>query len=136
MDSTTVSMLALGGSALFGLQGSLGLVVRHYLFRNNLQHAPCDRLLLTQQAYLGPIPVSLFAVIYYSLVLLMLFFMLTGGENPMDLLTPLILISIPFTCYYAWLLFFKLRLVCIGCVRIYLANLLMAVACAAYFWFV
>ena len=65
----------------------------------------------------------------------MLLHMLAGGENPMDLITPLILLNLLLTCYYAWLLFFKLRLRCMGCILIQLANLLMASACVTYFVF-
>ena len=133
MNPSIVSLIALGGLALIGLQGSLILAMRHYLFRGKPRGSPCDRLMKTPQAYIGPVPVAFLAAVYYLLVLIMLLRMLAGGENPMDLITPLILLSLLLTCYYAWLLFFKLRLRCMGCIRIQFANLLMASACVAYF---
>ena len=133
MNPSLVSLITLGGFALFGLQGSLSLAMRHYLFRGKPGGSPCERLLKTPQAYIGPVPLAFAAAVYYLLVLIMLLRMLAGGENPMDLITPLILLSLLLTCYYAWLLFFKLRLRCMGCIRIQLANLLMASACVAYF---
>ena len=132
MAYSVIPMIALGGFALFGLQGSLSLAMQHYLFRGNSRGSICDSLLKTPQAYIGPVPVAFAAAVYYLLVLIMLLRMLAGGENPMDLITPLILLSLLLTCYYAWLLFFKLRLHCMGCIRIQLANLLMASACVAY----
>ena len=36
------------------------------------------------------------------------------------------------TCYYAYVMFFRLNIVCMGCLRIYLANLMMAAALLAY----
>ena len=133
MNPSLVSLIALGGFALFGLQGSLSLAMRHYLFRGKPYGSPCDRLLGTPQAYICPVPVAFAAADYYILVLIMLLRMLAGGENPMDLITPIILLSLLLTFYYAWLLFFKLRFRCMGCIRIQLANLLMASACVAYF---
>jgi hypothetical protein len=41
-------------------------------------------------------------------------------------LSPLVLISLPVTAYYAWLLFFKLRIHCMGCVRIQVINVMIA----------
>ena len=135
MYNATISLFILGGAALIGLQGALGLAVRHHLFRNRSRQSTCDRLLSTPQAYLGPIPVAFFAAAYFALVLLLLMRLLVGEENPMDLLTFLILISIPFTCYYAWLLLYKLRIFCMGCIQIYIANAIMIASCIAYYKF-
>ena len=129
MTAEILSLLILGGAALFGLQGSLAMAMRHYLFRNQSRRSACDRLLGSPEAYIGPIPVALVASFYYALVLILLLRMLLGGDNPMALLTPLILFSLPVTGYYAWLLFYKLRLLCMGCLRIYLANFII---CAAW----
>ncbi len=128
MDAETISMMLIGVAALFGLQGSLTMAMRHHLFRNLSGKSPCDRLLGSPQAYIGPVPVAFFAAFYYLLLLGLLFNRLLSGEMILNWLFPLILISLPVTVYYAWLLFFKLRFRCMGCVRIQIFNLLILVS--------
>ena len=43
MTAEILSLLILGGAALFGLQGSLAMAMRHYLFRNQSRRSACDR---------------------------------------------------------------------------------------------
>ena len=88
--------------------------------------SPCDRLLGFPQAYIGPVPVAFFAAFYFLLLLGLLFNRLLGGEMILIWLSPLVLISLPVTAYYAWLLFFKLRIRCMGCVRIQVINVTVA----------
>ena len=126
MDAETISLMLIGVAALFGLQGSMAMAMRHHLFRNLSGKSPCDRLLGSPQAYIGPVPVAFFAALYYLLLLGLLFRMLLRGEMIMNWLSPLILISLPVTAYYAWLLFFKLRIRCMGCVRIQVINVMIA----------
>ena len=125
MNAEILSLLILGGATLFGLQGSLAMAMRHYLFRNQSRRSACDRLLGSPEAYIGPIPVALVASFYYALVLILLLRMLLGRDDPLGLLNLMILFSLPVTGYYAWQLFYKLRLLCMGCIQIYLANALM-----------
>ena len=68
MNAEILSLLILGGAALFGLQGSLAMAMRHYLFRNQSRRSACERLLGSPEAYIGPIPVALVASFYYGLV--------------------------------------------------------------------
>ena len=126
MDAETISLMLIGVAAIFGLQSSMAMAMRHHLFRNLSGKSPCDRLLGSPQAYIGPVPVAFFATLYYLLLLGLLFRMLLGGEMIMNWLSPLILVSLPVTAYYAWLLFFKLRIRCMGCVRIQVINIMIA----------
>ena len=126
MHAETVSLMLIGIAAIFGLQGSMAMTIRHQLFRNLSGKSLCDRLLGSSQAYIGPVPVSFFAAFYYLLLLGLLFNRLLGGEMILNWLSPLVLISLPVTAYYAWLLFFKLRIRCMGCVRIQVINVLIA----------
>ena len=124
MNVEILSLWIMGGAAIFGLQGSLAMAMRHHLFRNQLGHSPCDRLLGSPQAYIAKVPVALFASIYYLLLLVLLFNMFFSKESGMNWMFLFILISLPVTAYYAWLLFFKIRIRCMGCVRIQIYNLL------------
>jgi uncharacterized membrane protein len=124
MNPEIFSLWIIGAVAIFGLQGSLAMAMRHHLFRNQLGRSKCDRLLGSPHAFIGPIPVALFAALYYVLILYLLFDIFLSGENTIDQMPPLILISLPITAYYAWLLFLKLRVRCMGCIRIQIYNLI------------
>jgi len=119
-----LSLWIMGAAAIFGLQSSLAMAMRHHLFRNQSGRSQCDRLLGSPQAYIGKVPVALFASIYYLLLLGLLFNMFFSKESAMDWISLLILISLSVTVYYAWLLFFKLRIRCMECIRIQIYNLL------------
>ena len=121
-----ISLMLIGVAAIFGLQNSMAMAMRHHLFRNLSGKSPCDRLLGSPQAYIGPVPVAFFAAFYYLLLLGLLFNRLLGGEMILIWLSPLVLISLPVTAYYAWLLFFKLRIRCMVCVRIQVINVMIA----------
>ena len=126
MDAETISLMLIGVAAIFGLQNSMAVAMRHHLFRNLSGKSPCDRLLGSPQAYIGPVPVAFFAAFYYLLLLVFLFNGLLGGEMILNWLSPLVLTSLPVTAYYAWLLFFKLRIRCMGCVWIQVINIMIA----------
>ena len=124
MNVENISLLIIAGSAFFGLQRSLAMAMRHHLFRNQSGRSPCDRLLGSSQAFIGKFPVALFATSYYLLLLGLLFNMFFSKDSAMEWMFIFILISLPVTAYYAWLLFFKLRIRCMGCVQIQIYNLL------------
>ena len=126
MDAETISLMLIGVASIFGLQNSMAVAMRHQLFRNLSGKSSCERLLGSPQAYIGPVPVAFFAAFYYLLLLGLLFNRLVGGEMILIWLSPLVLISLPVTAYYAWLLFFKLRIRCMGCVRIQVINVMIA----------
>lgn len=135
MQTSTIFLIALGGAAFFGLQGAITLAVRHALAVNHTRHSPCDRLVRMPEARLAGIPVAFGAVVFYLFVLVLLIRMLISSGDPMPLLGPVIIVALLVTCYYAYILFFKLRILCMGCIRIYLANGLMGGALLGYYWF-
>ena len=79
LDASIISLIALGGAALFGLQGSISLAVRHHLVRELQQRSACDRVALSKEANIANIPVAYGAVIFYGLVL---FLLLRGMNQP------------------------------------------------------
>ena len=46
MDAETISLMLIGVAAIFGLQNSMAMAMRHHLFRNLSGKSPCDRLLV------------------------------------------------------------------------------------------
>ena len=133
LDASIISLIALGGAALFGLQGSISLAVRHHLVRELQQRSVCDRVAHSKEANIANIPVAYGAVIFYGLVLFLLFRgMYQPEEIPLFWLNSAMVAALIVTCYYAYVMFFRLNIVCMGCLRIYLANLMMAAALLAY----
>jgi uncharacterized membrane protein len=124
MNVEILSLWIMGAAAIFGLQGSLAMAMRHHLFRNQSGRSPCERLFSSPQAYIAKIPVALFAAIYYLFLSGLLWSMFLSNDSAMEWISLLIFISLPVTAYYAWLLLFKLRIRCMGCVRIQIYNLL------------
>jgi hypothetical protein len=53
-------------------------------------------------------------------------------EIPLFWLNSAMVTALIVTCYYAYVMFYRLNIVCMGCLRIYLANLMMAAALLAY----
>ena len=132
LDASIISLIALGGAALFGLQGSISLVVRHHLVRGLQQRSACDRFAHSKEANIANISVAYGAVIFYGLVLFLLLRGMNQPEIPLFWLNSAMITALIVTCYYAYVMFFKLRIICMGCLRIYLANLLMATALLSY----
>ena len=132
-DSAIFSLIALGGGAFFGLQGALSLAVRHHQVRNHFQFSACNKVTLSKEAMVAKIPIVYVAVFFYGFVLVQLLRGIYLEEINLYLLNSAIFIAFLATCYYAYIMFFKLRLFCMGCIRIYLANLFMAAALSAYY---
>jgi uncharacterized membrane protein len=131
-DSAIFSLIAFGGAAIFGLQGALSLAVRHHQVRAHHPYSACNKVALSKEAQIAKIPVAYGAVIFYGFVLSQLLRNIYLEEIQLYWLNSAMVAAMLVTCYYAYIMFFKLRLVCMGCLRIYLANLLMAAALSAY----
>ena len=131
-DSAIFSLIAFGGAAIFGLQGALSLAVRHHQVRAHHPYSACNKVALSKEAQIAKIPVAYGAVIFYGFVLAQLLRNFYLQEIQLYWLNYAMVAAMLVTCYYAYIMFFKLRLVCMGCLRIYLANLLMAAALSAY----
>ena len=119
----------MGGSCVFGLQGSISLALRHRLAQDAPRMAKCDRVLRSPYANVAGIPIAYSAVVFYALVLLALI-QVVQGALPRVWLDGAIVVGLGVTCYYAFILFCRLRIVCAGCLRIYLANLMLGIALA------
>ena len=132
LDASIISLIILGGAAFFGLQGSMSLAVRHHLVRELPRRSACDRVAHSKEANIANIPVAYGAVIFYGLVLFLLFHGINQPEIPLFWLNSAMVAALLVTCYYAKVMFFRLKIVCMGCMRIYLSNLMMAVALLAY----
>ena len=131
-DSAIFSLIAFGGAAIFGLQGALSLAVRHHQVRAHHPFSACNKVALSKEAQIAKIPVAYGAVIFYGFVLAQLLRNIYLEEIQLYWLNSAIVAAMMVTCYYAYIMFFKLRIICMGCLRIYLANLLMAAALSAY----
>ena len=132
LNSNMISMIAFGGAAIFGLQGALSLAVQHHTVQDHHKQSACNKVARSKEAYLANIPVAYGAVIFYGLVLFELLFRIFDDEIQLFWLNSGMILAILVTCYYAFVMFFKLRIICIGCLRIYLANLLMAASLLSY----
>jgi len=132
LDASIISLIALGGAALFGLQGSISLAVRHHFVLELQQRSACDRVAHSKEANIANIPVAYAAVIFYGLVLFLLLRGMNQPEIPLFWLNSVVIAALLVTCYYAYVMFFRLSIVCMGCLRIYLANIMMAAALLAY----
>ena len=131
-DSAIFSLFAFGGAAIFGLQGALSLAVQHNQVRAHHLFSACNKVALSKEAQIAKIPVAYGAVIFYGFVLAQLLRNIYLEEIQLYWLNSAMVAAMLVTCYYAYVMLFKLRLVCMGCLRIYLANLLMAAALSAY----
>lgn len=132
LDASIISLIALGGAALFGLQGSISLAVRHHLVPELSKRSACDRVAYSKEANILNIPVAYGAVIFYGLVLFLLLYGINQPEIPLFWLNLVLIAALLVTSYYAYVMFFRLKFVCMGCLRIYLSNLMMAGALLAY----
>lgn len=132
LNSAIVSLIAFGGAAIFGLQGALSLAVQHHIVQGHDKKSACNKVARSKEAYLANIPVAYGAVIFYGLVLFELLLRIFNHEIQIFWLNSGMVLAILVTCYYAFVMFFKLRIICMGCLRIYLANLLMAASLLSY----
>ncbi len=127
-DSSFLSLVALGGAALFGLHGAIGLAIKHYIFRNNHLNSACEKVAISKEGYTSIFPAACGAVIFYCMVLYILIRGIYQDEIHILLLNAATTIALLATCYYSFKMFFRLRVICIGCIRVHLANLMMSSA--------
>ena len=131
-DSSFLSLVAVGGAALFGLHGAVGLAIKHHFFRNNHLNSACDNVAISKEAYTLIFPAACAAVIFYCMVLFILIRGIYQDEIHILLLNAAMILALLATCYYAFKMFFRLRVICIGCIRVHLANLMMSSALLYY----
>ena len=131
-DPAQISLIALAFAAIFGLQGALSLAIRHHLAEDHNPLSACNRIALSKEARILNVPVAYGAVMLYGFVLVILVRGIYLEELQIFWLNSVISMAMLVTCYYAFVMFFKLHLFCMGCIRIYLANLLMVAALSFY----
>ena len=131
-DSSFLSLVAVGGAALFGLHGAVGLAIKHHLLRNTYLNSVCDKVAMLKRTYTLIFPAACAAVIFYCMVLFILIRGIYQDEIHILLLNAAIILALLATCYYPFKMFFRLRVICIGCIRVHLANLMMSSALLYY----
>jgi len=124
-DSSFLSLVVVGGAALFGLYGAVGLAIKHYFLRNTYLNSACNKVALQKGTYTLIFPAACAAVIFYCMVLLILIRGMYHDEIHILLLNAAMIMALLATCFYAFKMFFKLRVICVGCIRVHLANLMM-----------
>jgi len=131
-DSSFLSLVAVGGAALFGLHGALGLAIKHHFLRNTYLNSACDKVVMLKGTYTLIFPAACAAVIFYCMVLFILIRGIYQDEINILLLNAAIIIALLATSFYAFKMFFRLRVLCVGCIRVHLANLMMSSALLYY----
>ena len=131
-DSSFLSLVAVGGAALFGLHGAVGLAIKHHFLRNTYLNSACDKVAMLKGTYTLIFPAACAAVIFYCMVLFILIRGIYQDEIHILLLNVAMIMALLATCYYAFKMFFRLRVICVGCIRVHLANLMMSSALLYY----
>ena len=131
-DSSFFSLIAVGGAALYGLHGAVGLAIKNHILRNNYLNSTCDRVATSKETHTTRSPVACTAVIYYCMVLFILINGIYNNEIHILLLNAVMILALLATGYYAFKIFFRLHSICIGCIRVHLANMMMSSAILFY----
>ena len=126
------ALIALCLAAIFGLQGALKLAINHYTLGVSKNHTSCNKILLSKEAFFLEIPVAYLAVIFYVVLLVQLIILSNEEDIHLYWINIEILFAVIITFYYALIMFLKLQIICFGCLRIYLANILMGASILAY----
>ena len=132
INSEIFTLIALGLASIFGLQGALKLAINHHTSEVSKSHTSCNRILLSKEAFFLKIPIAYLAVIFYVVLLVQIIFLSNEKDIHFYWINIEILFAVVTTFYYALIMFLKLKIICFGCLRIYLANLLMGVSIIAY----
>ena len=131
-DSSFLSLVAVGGAALFGLHGAVGLAIKHHFFRNTYLNSACDKVAMLKGTYTSIFPAACVAVIFYCMVLFILIRGIYLNEIHILLLNAAMIMALLATGFYALKMFLRLHVICVGCLRVHLANLMMSSALLYY----
>ena len=129
-DSSFLSLVAVGGSAIFGLHGALGLAIKHHFLKNTYLSTTCDKI--AQLKVTSIFSVACAAVMFYCMILFILIRGIYEDETNILFLNVSIIMALLTTCYYSFKMFFRSRNLCFGCIRVHMANLLMSFALLFY----
>ena len=131
-DASYLSLVAVGGAALFGLHGAVGLAIKNHFFRNNHLNSACGKVAISKESYTLIFPAACAAVIFYCMVLFILIRGIYQDEIHILLLNAAMILALLATGFYALKMFFRLQVICVGCIRVHLANLIMSSALLYY----
>ena len=131
-DSSFLSLFAVGGAALFGLHGAVGLAIKHHFLRKTYLNYACDKVAMLKGEYNSIFPAACAAVIFYCMVLFILIRGIYQDEIHILLLNTVMIMALLATSFYAFKMFFIPCVVCVGCIRVHLANLMMSSALLYY----
>ena len=131
-DSSFLCLVAVGGAALFGLHGALGLTIKHHFLRKTYFNSACDKVALLKGTNTSIFPAACAAVIFYCMVLFILIRGIYQDEIHILSLNTAMIMAMLATSFYAFKMFFRLRVICVGCIRVHLANLIMSSALLYY----
>ena len=129
-DSSFLSLVAVGGSAIFGLHGALGLAIKHHFLKNTYLSTTCDKIAWFKVTSIFSVACA--AVMFYCMILFILIRGIYEDETNILFLNVSIIMALLTTCYYSFKMFFRSRNLCIGCIRVHMANLLMSFALLFY----
>ena len=129
-DSSFLSLVAVGGSAIFGLHGALGLAIKHHFLKNTYLSTTCDKIARLKVTSIFSVACA--AVMFYCMILFILIRGVYEDETNILFLNVSIIMALLTTCYYSFKMFFRLHNLCIGCIRVHMANLLMSFALLFY----
>ena len=129
-DSSFLSLVAVGGSAIFGLHGALGLAIKHHFLKNTYLNTTCDKIARLKVTSIFSVACA--AVMFYCMILFILIRGIYEDETNILFLNVSIIMALLTTCYYSFKMFFRSRNLCIGCIRVHMANLLMSFALLFY----
>ena len=129
-DSSFLSLVAVGGAAIFGLHGALGLAIKQHFLRNTYFNTICDNISLLKGTSIFRAACA--AVIFYCMVLFILIRGIYEDETNIFFLNVSIIMALLTTCYYSFRMFFRSCNLCVGCIRVHMANLLMSFSLLFY----
>jgi len=101
-----------------------------YFLRNTYFNTICDNISLLKGTSIFRAACA--AVIFYCMVLFILIRGIYEDETNIFFLNVSIIMALLTTCFYSFKMFFRLHKLCIGCIRVHMANLLMSFALLFY----
>ena len=132
INSEIFFLISLGLTSIFGLQGALKLAINHHTSEASKNHTSCNKILLSKEAFFIKIPIAYLAVIFYIVLLVQIIILINEEDINLYWINIEIIFAVITTFYYALIMFFKLQIICFGCLRIYLANMLMGISITYY----
>ena len=131
-DSSFLSLIALGGAALYGLNGAIYLAIKNHFLRINFLNSKCNRDSTSKDTHTSRFSAACAAVIFYCMVLFILIRGIFHNEIHIFLLNTAMILALLTSGYYALKMLFKFQIICVGCIRVHLANLMMSSAMFFY----